>query len=1140
MGLLPGLFAAQAARTPGAVAVVDGGRELDYATLERRANQVANGLLARGVRPETPVGVCLRRGAGLVAALLGVWKAGAAYVPLDPGHPADRTHWILTDTATPLVLTDPDPDPTTASGTGPDWDLVLPDGAVRVAMDAFDGEPGTSPDVAADPDRLAYVIYTSGSTGRPKGVLIGHGAIANRVTWTVREHGLGPADRVLQKTTLTFDAAGWEIFAPLVSGGAVVLAPHGAERDPAALLRAVAAYDVSVLQVVPSLLRLLVDEPGWRECGALRLLFSAGEPLDAELCELVRKRLPVTIWNTYGPTECAIDVTAHLADPEQSAGRVPIGRPIDGIRLRVLDEGGALAPLGAPGELHAGGVGLARGYLGRPALTAERFLPDPYGPPGSRMYRTGDLVRWRPDGTLDYDGRIDAQVKVNGVRIEPGEVESVLLTHPGLRGAAVTAGPGADGAARLVAYVVGRDGEPPQAAALRAYLRDRLPDALVPSLFVPLAALPLTTSGKVDRAALPAPDFDATSDGPARPLTNAEQTVARVWQDLLGVTGVRADDDFFQRGGSSLLLARLAARLSAAVGREVAVHRLFAAGTVAEQARLVEEAAEPVATVPRAPRDRPLPLSVEQHQLWFLDRMDPGNPEWVTPLLVPLPADLGTATVERAMTALVARHEVLRTRYRMEGGEPRQVVDDPAPVTLPVADRPDDPAALAELLAGTFREGFDLVRGPVWRALLVRGQDAAPAGEAASLGDQGSGGHVLALAVHHIASDGQSSVLLGAEIRELCAALAAGREPGLAPLPVQYADYAVWQRDRMTEAFLEPQLAFWREELAGLPRLDLPADHPRPAVRDPRGATLTFEVPRACSDGLSELSRRRGTTPLAAYLTAFCTLLARWSGQWDVPLGVPTAGRTRPELAGVAGPFHNTLVVRCALEPEMSFASAMDAVWERNRRALAHRDVPFERVVEALAPARDLSRTPLYQVMFNFMEEGVTVSGGGDLDPLRDVWGVAKTDLTLFLHTAPDGSVKGIIEYATSLFDEPTIARMAEHYLRVLAAAPGGATLRELGAHADAPRGPIERLLAERCSELLGREVGVMQNFFHLGGTSRLALTLMAHVQEDFDLDLPVRLIFERPSVARLAEAVRALAGAGPDQQPTVVEEQRA
>lgn len=1112
--LIPGLFASQAARTPGAVAVVDRGREVDYAALDRRSDRVAGLLRAAGTAPGDLVGVCLPRGVDMVAALLGVWKAGAAYVPLDPAHPADRLRRIAEDTGTRLVITD-----------GASCER-LPDGPSPLLTDSFDDASDTVPPAVTDPDLFAYAIHTSGSTGRPKGVLIGHGAIANRVRWTVRRHGLGPADRVLQKTTLGFDAAAWEIFAPLVSGGTVVLAPPEAVYEPAALLRAVAEHEVTVLQVVPSQLRLLVDEPGLSGCRSLRLLFSAGEPLDASLCARVRERLPVRIWNTYGPTECAIDVTAHLVGSEADSGRVPIGRPIDGVSVRVLDPEGALVPIGVTGELYAGGAGLAHGYLGRPALTAERFLPDPYGPPGSRMYRTGDRARWSPDGTLRYEGRTDDQVKVNGVRVEPGEVEAALAGHPGLRGAAVTSAPGPDGAPRLVAYVVSRNGAiPPE--RLRGFLRDTLPEPLIPSVFVHVRDFPLTASGKVDRAALPAPEFGGAAgvSGPdTAKATPAEAVVASIWEDLLGVRGVRPDDDFFQRGGSSLLLARLAARLSIAGDREISLHELFAVATVTGQARLLETAAEPVATVHPVPREGPLPLSVEQHQLWFLDRMDPGNPEWVTPLLISLPGGLDEGAVGRALAKLAARHEILRTRYLTVDGEPRQVIDEEVLPPLRTAELEGDGQALGELVAAEFARGFDLVRGPVWRALLVRrpGRD-----------------HVLALAVHHIASDGRSSVLLGDELRTLCAALADG-EPDLPAPPVQYADYAVWQRHRMTDEVLEPHVRFWREELADLQALELPTDRPRPAVRDPRGATVAFPVAEQRPVGVAALAAQRGTTPFAVYLTAFVALLARWSGQWDVPVGVPVAGRTRPELAGVAGPFHNTLVLRCDLDPGMSFEEALDRVWDRDRRALAHRDLPFERVVAELGPARDLSRTPLYQVMFNFMDEGVTV--GGELDLLKGVWRVAKTDLTLFLQTGQDGSVDGLLEYAASLFDATTAARMADHFLTLLdaALAAPSVSLQELGALADAPRDPVERLLARRWSELLGREVGVVQNFFHVGGTSRLALTLMARLQEDFDLDLPVRSIFERPTVARLAEAIRELAGAAPEHSSTSVKEQPA
>jgi amino acid adenylation domain-containing protein len=474
---LPALFTRAAARTPDAPAIIDSqGTAVSYAALDSRSERLARAFLDAGVTPECLVAVCLPKSPELVAVLLAVWKCGAAYVPLDPGQPADRLRWLLTDTGSPLLVTDQAcAEKVAGSGVRMLFPAQIGDRAATVADPLPSGVP--------TPAMAAYAIYTSGSTGRPKGVVISHEAIANRVLWTVREQGLSGTDRVIQRTALTFDAAGWEIFAPLVSGGAVVLPAGGAEHDPALLLFAMARFGVTVLQVVPSVLRLMVDESGWSDCGALRLIASAGESLDAGLCGLLRQRSSAQMWNTYGPTECAIDVTAHRVDASQSSGRVPIGTPIANVRVLVLDERSQPAAIGVPGELCVGGVALARGYLGQPGLTAQRFVPDPYGPPGSRMYRTGDLVRWRHDETLDYLGRLDDQVKVNGVRIEPGEVETALLSHPALRGAIVMARARDDGTNRLVAYVRSADDEisPDQ---LRRHLRTRLPDSFIPSAFV--------------------------------------------------------------------------------------------------------------------------------------------------------------------------------------------------------------------------------------------------------------------------------------------------------------------------------------------------------------------------------------------------------------------------------------------------------------------------------------------------------------------------------------------------------------------------------------------------------------------------------------------------------------------------------
>ena len=589
--LLPERFAEQAFRTPHAVAVVDGERAGTYEELDRGSARMARLLGDLGAGPETLVGVSLPRGVDLVVALLAVWRAGAGYVPLDPAQPAARLTSLIRESGAGLVLAGPELERAVAEADARRVDPAaeLPSG---------DGSLAGGPLVAPDPDGVAYAIFTSGSTGRPKAVAVTHAGIANRVGWTVERHALGAGDRVLQKTTIGFDAAGWEIFAPLVGGGTVVLAPAGAERDPAALLRAVADHGVTVLQVVPSVLRLLVEEGDWSGCGSLRLLFSAGEALHAELVTRVRESAGdgLEIWNTYGPTECSIDVTAFAADPAVTSGPVPIGRPLPGLKVLVLDPSGAPVPVGVPGELYVGGVGVARGYAGRPELTAERFVPDPYES-GARLYRTGDQVRWRADRTLEYLGRLDHQVKVNGVRIEPGEIEAVLASHPSVTGAVVVPYEGEDRGKRLAAHLT-TDGPAPGSAELRVFLAERLPESHVPSFFHVLDAFPLLPSGKADRAALPTPaEITAASRaGFVAPRDAAEQLVAGVWAELLGRARVGALDDFFALGGTSLQLTRLAARLRAASGEKISLRGLFGATTVEAQAELLG----PVAKAPGA------------------------------------------------------------------------------------------------------------------------------------------------------------------------------------------------------------------------------------------------------------------------------------------------------------------------------------------------------------------------------------------------------------------------------------------------------------------------------------------------------------------------------------------------------------
>ncbi|MBV9447428.1 MAG: amino acid adenylation domain-containing protein [Streptosporangiaceae bacterium] len=1035
--LLPVLVARQAAATPDATAIIGQGQAVCYAELDAKANQLARYLLDLGAGPRIPVAVSLTRHVDLPIALLGVWRAGAAYLPIDPRHPADRRSWILKDSGAAILLTQ---------------ESLLDDQhtgqAHAVCVDSLWEQltdwPDTSPEADVAPAAAAYAIYTSGSTGRPKGVVITHQGIANRVRWTIGTHDFTAADRVLQKTSLSFDAACWEFFAPLASGGTLVLAPPEADLDPAMLVSTVIEQQVTVLQGVPSLLSRLADEPDWPACTSLRLIFSAGEPLRAELARRLSEPLSAELWNTYGPTECSIDVTAHRYDPGQATGPVPIGRPIDNVRILVLDTEAEATGVGIPGELYVGGVAPGRCYLGRPDLTAGSFVPDPYGPPGARLYRTGDRVRWTENGTLEYLGRLDHQVKVNGVRVEPGEVEAAIAAHPAVRDAVVTAATDAVGVTRLMAHV--RAEPRVTGSELRAFLLDRLPAALLPAAFADVEDFPLTASGKVDRIALAAA---GTGDRRARfvpPRTPAEESVARAWQSLLDVQQVGMHDDFFELGGTSLMLARLAGQLRSFCGSEIRLDGLFSATTVAEQARLIAgQAAEEVPVRPVA-RTGPLPLSFGQHRLWFLDRLHPGSPEWVAPLFLRLPADIAPDLVQRALDAIEARHEALRTRYLIdESGEPRQLIGEPRPVELRVTESAGND--LTNLFGEQFERGFDLSHGPLWRALLIR------------LPDQPQ---LLLVTLHHIASDGWTTVLLDREIRELCAAMMADRGPQLPALTVQYADYAIWQRERLTAEVMESELGFWRQELAGMTALRLPLDRPRPPQRDARGAGVHVILPPELTEAVTELGRNRRATPFMTLLAGFAVVLARYSGQWDVPVGVPIADRGRPELANVAGFFLNSVVLRCRLAPCLTFEQAIDRVRATATAAFAHKDLPFERLVNELAFERDLSRTPLYQVAFDLQEEGQTSVVTAD-DTARDAfqraWQVAKTDLTLFMWRQPDGGLTGAFEYATAIFDRETVQQLADHFVALLRALTDDAAvqLRTAEFLADSERQQITR-----------------------------------------------------------------------------------
>ena len=1028
--------AAQAARTPDAVAVAFGGETLTYAELERRANRLANHLRRLGVRAEDRVGICLERSLDLPVAMLAVLRAGAAYVPLDPGYPAARLALMLEDSGVRVLLTQPALQ-----------DRLPAHAAVSVLLDAARAriaeESAEAPAVESDGDRLAYVIYTSGSTGTPKGVAVPHRALANHMGWMQRAFPLAADDRVLQKTPAGFDASVWEFWAPLLAGATLVMAPPDAHRDPAELARVVERERITVLQVVPSLLGAMLEAGGLERCGTLRRLFCGGEALPVEMAARAAEATGAEVVNLYGPTEVCIDAIFHVFARGEAGATVPIGRPVDNASARVLDPRGAPVPVGVPGELYLGGAQLARGYLGKAGLTAGTFVPDAFADadePGARAYRTGDRVRWRADGTLEFLGRVDEQVKVRGFRIEPGEVEAALRAYPGVGGAAVAGRPDGGGGTRLVAYYLPAEGvAPPSAAELRAWLRERLPESMVPGAFVALEALPLTPSGKVDRRALPEPEaVNAWAAEPVPPSTAAEEILAGIWAELLHLAEVGVHDDFFALGGHSLLSTQVISRVRDALGVELPLRILFEEPTIAGLAGHIEAllgdgvgAAPPIE---RASREEPLPLSFAQQRLWVVDRLEPGSAAYNMAGALRLRGVLDLAALRSGIGGLTRRHESLRTTFEERGGAPVQVIHPPTPVPLPLVDLQGLPEAQREpeaerLAAEEALRPFDLARGPLLRATLVR------------LADDD---HVLLFTLHHVVSDGWSTRVLVREISALYAAFSGGEEPRLAELPIQYADYAVWQREWLSGEVLEEQIGYWKSSLAGAPPLlEIPTDHSRVAGQSARARSHRFALSAEVSRGLRAVSRQEGTTLFMTVLAGWTELLGRWAGQEDVVVGTPIAGRTRQETEGLIGFFVNMLALRADLSGDPTWKELLGRVREGTLGAYEHQELPFERLIDELSVERSLTHSPLFQATFALEqagggEQGLRL-GGLALEPFGGGAQFAKFELELTLVDA-EAELGGVLLYRTALFEAETIARLMGHLetvLEAIAADPG-------------------------------------------------------------------------------------------------------
>ncbi|HEX3788439.1 MAG TPA: non-ribosomal peptide synthase/polyketide synthase [Pseudonocardiaceae bacterium] len=1001
-GTLPELFAERARRTPDTAALVTDGLSVSYGELNAFANQLAHRLIGLGLRPEEPVGLLVGRCIDLVIAELAIVKAGGVYLPLDARSPVGRLRRTLADTGTRIVLTDQ---------VSHDLAARAHDGLLLTVSDpGLDDEPETDPAVRCRPDNLAYLMYTSGSTGTAKGVAVRHRDV---VALAFDRRFAEPAHRrVLLHSPQAFDASTYELWTPLLHGGQLVIAPPS-ELDGPTLRRLVAEHGLTAIWLTAGLFRLLAqDSP---DCLAgLHEVWTGGDVVPADSVRRVLRACPgLTVVDGYGPTETTTFATRYvLGSADTVPDPVPIGRPMDNTRVYVLDGALAPCPVGAPGELYLAGAGLARGYLDQPGLTADRFVADPYGPAGERMYRTGDVARWNAAGQVEFVGRTDQQVKIRGFRVEPGEIEAALTSHPAIAEAVVTVHTHA-GRKQLVGYLVtAHPAVIPEPADLAGFLGNLLPDYLVPSVFLELAALPLTRNGKLDRTALPAVREHDPAEQRA-PRTGTEQTIAAVWAEALELPSVGVTDNFFELGGDSILSIRLAGRLRAALGVPVSPRALFSHPTVAALAGALGENRPALPAITPVPRTGELPLSLAQQRLWFLNEFDQGASTYVTAFAVRLRGELDVPALSAALTMLVARHESLRTTFDSVDGQGRQVIHRPAVLPLSVLDLSDRPAGeLAQVLREDSARPFDLRTGPLLRARLVRTAERE---------------HVLGLVLHHIITDGWSMGVLAGELSELYRALRLGERPDLPELPTQYADFAVWQRELLSGPVLDEQLGYWHDQLTGVPTLALPTDRPRPAVQTQAGAVHEFRVPAALTDRLTALAHQQDGTLFTALVAACQLVLHRWTDQDDIAVGTVVSGREQPETQQLIGFFVNTLVLRSRIDNTATVGEFLAGVRRTVADAMANQDVPFERVVEHLQPARDTSRSPLFDVLVVLQNTPSQAPGlpGLETEDIAPDTVTAPFDLTIEFQPVADG-LRGAISYNTDLFDPATIQRLTD------------------------------------------------------------------------------------------------------------------
>jgi amino acid adenylation domain-containing protein len=1033
------LFEAQVERTPDAVAVVFADQQLTYQELNGRANQLAHFLRTLGVGPEVLVGIYLERSLEMVVGLLGVLKAGGAYVPLDPASPHGRLAFMLEDSQTLVLLTQQR------------LTVGLPTPRARVVCVDTDWATiaqmsEVNPCSRATADNLAYVIYTSGTTGHPKGVMIPHRAICHFLLQMQTIFPLTAIDRFLQRTPYIFDGSVWEFFSPLVVGARLIMANLETNWDSAHLVQLIAEQQVTTLKLVPSLLQMLLETEGFAACHSLHRVFCGGEILPGALQERFFACLAAELYNFYGPTEATIAAT-YWACERTMRRTAPIGRPMADTQIYLLDTHLQPVPIGVSGEIHIGGAGLARGYLNRPELTADRFIPDPFSAePGARLYKTGDLARYLPDGNLEFLGRLDHQVNLRGFRIELGEIEKALEDHRAIRHAVVVAKEDTPGDTRLVAYVVvDRQAVPtshepvPTISALRSFLQTKLPDYMVPSAFVWLDALPLMPNGKINRRALPIPDpaRPELDEAFVAPCTPTEEMLAGLWANVLGVEAIGVHDNFFDLGGHSLLAVQVISRLRDALQVEVPLRALFEAPTVAGLALYIETAQQAMQHVPVPPlrpvsRESALPASVAQEQLWVLAQVLPSIPLFNTLHALRLLGSLNVVILKQSVNEIIRRHDALRTTFDVINGQLVQVIAPTLHVTLTVEDLRELPETEREsevqrLARVEAQQPFDLARGPLLRLRSLR------------LGEQE---HILFLALHHIISDGWSLGVLAHELAVLYDAFAAGGPSPLPALPIQYADFAAWQRQWQHSEARQVQLAYWQQQLRSLlPELALPTDRPRAAALSFHTARQSLVIPGALSAALTRLSRQESNTLFMTLLTAFKVLLYSYTGQEDLRVGTLVANRNRQETEGLIGLFINTVILRTHLDGNPTLREVLRRVRATTLAAHTRQDLPFGELVQTLKHEYGLEPTSLCQVMFvlqNATQRPLPLPARRLSFLEADQYVVAPEvtatmfDLIMVLRVRPQG-LTGSCIYKTSLFDAATIDQMAKDFQRVLA-----------------------------------------------------------------------------------------------------------